>query len=193
VRNYPRSLPLLLAVGLSFCRAPGVSPASASSDNWYLLPYPVGVSSELVQGNNGPWGHSGHAAFAFDFIMPIGSPVTAARGGEVVKVERRFRDGTRTPGEENYIFIRHADGTFGRYYHLTTGGALIDSGARVRRGDVIGRSGNSGTSAGPHLHFDVTRGCPTWGCQTVHIVFQNAGSDSLIAGKIYRADRYPNR
>jgi murein DD-endopeptidase MepM/ murein hydrolase activator NlpD len=81
-------------------------------------------------------------------------------------------------------------GTFGRYYHLTTGSALVDSCARATRGDLIGHSGSSGASAGPHLHFDVTRGCPTWGCQTMPIVFRNAGSDSLVAGKIYRADSY---
>jgi len=188
-----RSLTLFFVVVLSFCKTPGVFPADVLNDKWYVLPYQVGVTRELVQGNNGPWGHSGHAAFAFDFIMPIGSPVTAARGGEVVRVEKHFRDGTRVPGEENYIFIRHADGTFGRYYHLTLGGALVDSGARVRRGDLIGRSGSSGASAGPHLHFDVTRGCPTWGCQTVPIMFRNAGSDSLVAGKSYRADSYRDR
>ena len=193
MNKYVGSLPLLLAVAVNFCRAPGVPPVAAPDDSSYVLPFPVGVGRQLIQGNNGPWGHTGPIAFAFDFVMPIGSPVTAARGGEVVKIEKRFRDGTKVPGEENYIFIRHADGTFGRYYHLTFGGALVDSGARVKRGDLIGRSGTSGASAGPHLHFDVTRECATWGCQTIPIVFRNAGADSLIAGTTYTATSYTSR
>jgi murein DD-endopeptidase MepM/ murein hydrolase activator NlpD len=122
--------------------------------------------------------------------MPTGSPVVAARPGVVVSVEERYRDGTRKPGEENYVVVRHSDGTFARYYHLTTAGALVDSGAAVRRGELIARSGNSGASAGPHLHFDVTKGCARWGCQTIPIHFDNAGADSLVAGRWYRAMAY---
>jgi murein DD-endopeptidase MepM/ murein hydrolase activator NlpD len=176
---------LAAALALISCRPVVQHPSIDPGDDGYVLPYPTAVSRKLIQGNNGPFGHSGAAAFAFDFIMPIGSPVVAARGGEVAKVEERFKDGTRVPGEENYIVIRHSDGTFGRYYHLTSNGALVDSGRRVKRGDVIGRSGNSGATAGPHLHFDVTRGCFEWGCQTIPIKFRNAGADTLVAGKSY--------
>jgi murein DD-endopeptidase MepM/ murein hydrolase activator NlpD len=176
---------LAAALTLIACWPTAQRPSIAGDDNWYVLPYPTEISRKLIQGNNGPYGHSGAAAFAFDFVMPIGSPVVAARGGEVVKVEERYNDGTRVPGEENYIVIRHSDGTFGRYYHLTAHGALVDSGARVKRGDLIGRSGNSGATAGPHLHFDVTRGCFEWGCQTIPIIFGNAGTDTLVPGKMY--------
>lgn len=119
--------------------------------------------------------------------MPTGSPVLAARPGIVVSVEERYKDGTRKPGDENYVVVRHCDGTFARYYHLTTSGAVVDSGALVRRGDLIGRSGNSGASAGPHLHFDVTFDRARWGCQTIPIHFRNAGADTLIAGRWYLA------
>ena len=175
----------LFALTLLSC-GPAVQQRSLDADDaWYALPYPATVSRKLIQGNNGPYGHTGAAAFAFDFVMPIASPVIAARGGEVVKVEDRFNDGTRTPGQENFVVIRHSDGTFARYYHLTTNGALLDSGSTVKRGDLIARSGNSGASAGPHLHFDVTRGCFEWGCQTIPIVFRNAGAETLEAGKTY--------
>ena len=79
------------------------------------------------------------------------------RAGRVVAVESRFADGTRTPGEENYIFIDHGDSTFSRYYHLTTGGVRVAVGDQVAAGDTIGASGNSGASAGPHLHFELHR------------------------------------
>lgn len=151
------------------------------------LPLPVGDSSRLIQGNNGPYGHEGHAAYAFDFIMKIGTPVVAARAGVVVAIEERFRDATRRAGEENFVIVDHGDSTFARYYHLTTDGALVAVGQPVAAGDTIAQSGDSGSSAGAHLHFDVTRGCYRWGCPTVPLAFTNASSDTLVAGRFYQA------
>lgn len=151
----------------------------------YRLPYPRLPTRKLLQGNNGPYGHTGHAQFAFDFLMPIGSPILAARDGKVVATEAKFPDGTRVPGEENFVVVQHADSTFGRYYHLTQGGVRVSVGRLVVAGDTVGLSGNSGASAGPHLHFDVTRSCREWGCQTIPVVFIDAGSDSLVAGHWY--------
>lgn len=162
-----------------------LTPAQRAAE--YRLPYPIGDSARLIQGNNGPWGHQGHAAYAFDFVMPVGRPVTAARAGRVVAVEGRFYDGTRKPGEENFVVIQHSDSTFGRYYHLTHDGPRVQVGSLVAVGDTIGNSGNTGASAGPHLHFDVTVGCYQWGCQTAPIRFANAAPDSLIQGGTYRA------
>jgi murein DD-endopeptidase MepM/ murein hydrolase activator NlpD len=153
----------------------------------YLLPYPPGVKNLLIQGNNGPWGHTDKIAFAYDFKMPIGSPVCAARDGIVTKTEDRYEDGNRTPGQENYIFVSHGDGTFSRYYHLTQHGVLIKVGDHIKAGDRIGKSGNTGASAGPHLHFDVTEKCPEWGCQTIPIRFKNVAENPLQQGKEYEA------
>jgi murein DD-endopeptidase MepM/ murein hydrolase activator NlpD len=156
----------------------------------YLLPFDEGVSSKLIQGNNGQWGHTRALAYAFDFILPMGSEVRAARNGKVYEVQGGFADNTRKPGEENYIFVDHLDGTFGRYYHLAQGGVKVHVGQRVRAGDLIGLSGNSGASAGPHLHFDVTRGCPQYGCQTIPIRFANATDPVPVAGKSYSPLRH---
>lgn len=156
-----------------------------SSSAAYGLPYPPSAAYRLIQGNDGPWGHTGVNAYAFDFAMPIGSDVAAARDGEVVAVQEAFADGTRVPGEENYVFVRHADGTLGRYYHLTTNGARVAVGDRVVRGQIIGRSGNSGASAGPHLHFDVTAQCQEFGCQTTPVRFDKVAENPLQAGRDY--------
>ena len=132
-------------------------------------------------------GHTNALAYAFDFVMPIGTAVTAARAGRVVAVEARYADGTRKPGEENYVFVAHGDGTFSRYYHLTQNGVRVHVGDQVAPHDTLGRSGNSGASAGPHLHFDVTERCPEWGCSTIPVRFSDVDEPTLVAGQFYRA------
>ena len=103
------------------------------------------------------------------------------------KVEESFANATRKPGEENFVFVDHGDGTFARYYHLDRDGALVAPGDAVAAGQPIARSGDSGASAGPHLHFDVTRACADWGCQTVPIEFVNAVENPLVQGREYEA------
>jgi murein DD-endopeptidase MepM/ murein hydrolase activator NlpD len=153
----------------------------------YLLPFPIGSTVHVLQGNNGPWGHTKEIAYAYDFKVPIGSDVCAARSGTVAKIEASFTDGNRTPGQENFIFIDHGDGTYSRYYHLTKAGVLVKVGDHVQASDKIGKSGNTGASAGPHLHFDVTEKCPDWGCQTIPISFSNSAENPLQAQKDYEA------
>jgi murein DD-endopeptidase MepM/ murein hydrolase activator NlpD len=153
----------------------------------YVLPYPPGSSYKVLQGYAGPYGHKDHAEFGYDFQMPIGSAVIAARGGVVVKVVESNSDATRRPGEENVVVIKHSDGTFGRYYHLTREGALVAVGDKVAQGVRIALSGDSGASAGPHLHFDVTKECLEWGCQTVGIKFTNVTENPLKQGVTYEA------
>lgn len=154
----------------------------------YVLPYEHGRSFVVATGNCGE-GHSRYAwdQFAYDFAMPIGTPIMAAREGEVIRIEERFADGTRIPGQENQIVVRHADDTVAVYLHLTTNGAWVMAGDRVARGQVIGLSGDSGNSREPHLHFHV-QACVS--CGTVAITFRNTRPHpwGLIAGESYRAD-----
>jgi murein DD-endopeptidase MepM/ murein hydrolase activator NlpD len=157
----------------------------AEESSKYLLPYPETTKYKLLQGYEGPWGHEAHAAFAYDFQMPIGTPVHAARSGKVVHVEQGHKDSTRKGGEENVVVIQHDDGTFARYYHLTQNGAKVALGESVKQKQVIGLSGDSGASAGPHLHFDVTRDCFKWGCQTIKMEFHNTKENPLKAGEVY--------
>jgi len=177
-------LSVLLAILAMACTD---GPTALDPEPSYLLPFPVGDSARLIQGNNGTFTHFGPSAYGFDFRMTIGRAVTAMRAGQVIATEERYIDGNRIPGQENLVFIRHDDGTFARYYHLTTNGALVTLGQRVAAGDTIGLSGDTGYSTTPHLHVDVTRDCVAWGCQTIWIRFQNAGADTLVAGTVYHA------
>jgi murein DD-endopeptidase MepM/ murein hydrolase activator NlpD len=152
-----------------------------------LLPFKIGTTHKLVQGWNGPYGHRNAAFYSYDFLMDIGTEVLAARDGTVAFVEQRFEDGNRISGKENVIVIDHGDGMFSRYYHLTKNGSRVEIGDRVNVGQVIGFSGDTGASAGPHLHFDVTVGCFQWGCQTVPIEFGNAIQNPLLSGRDYTA------
>jgi len=121
----------------------------------YRLPWPKGVERLCVQGNRGVVSHRDRGEFAYDFAMPVGSTVLAARGGRVVRVVDRH-DGRGTQAPNNLVVIEHGDGTRGHYLHLEQGGAQVEVGQRVRQGQAIGRSGNVGRSLLPHLHFHVT-------------------------------------
>ena len=87
--------------------------------------------------------------------MPIGTVLIASRAGEVTAVRQSNPDGTRVPGEENFVIITHDDGTHGRYFHVAQNGSLVAVGQIVGQGDPIALSGDTGESTGPHLHFVV--------------------------------------
>ena len=140
----------------------------------YILPFPVGTSYVLSQGTCSSFDHMTNQRYAFDFSMPIGSIITAARSGSVHAVEEGFSDGDREINHANFVIIEHENGTFGRYLRLTQDGALVELGTIVNRGDTIALSGNSGFGSAPHLHFDVTK-CGTCGdVQTTAVGFFNA-------------------
>jgi len=82
-----------------------------------------------------------------DVSLPIGSPVYATGDGEIIATFTRFN------GYGKYIKINHGFGYQTLYAHLSQ--FLVKPGQKVKRGQVIGYSGNSGASTGPHLHYEV--------------------------------------
>jgi murein DD-endopeptidase MepM/ murein hydrolase activator NlpD len=54
------------------------------------------------------------------------------------------------------IYIRHDDGYETRYAHLTS--FNVRAGTKVKQGQVIAKSGNTGVGSGPHLHFEIRKG-----------------------------------
>jgi len=122
----------------------------------YRLPFAEGLKVLVSQGYNGKFSHQ--EILALDFNVPVGTPVHAARGGVVVTVtERHDRNCTdrKCIDYNNLIVIQHSDGTFAEYVHLRKDGASVDAGDIVVQGQLIGESGNTGFSDGPHLHFAV--------------------------------------
>jgi len=111
-----------------------------------------------VQGNDGGDTHIDELRYAFDFSLPVGTPILAAADGIVVATVDCHRAGDRGTKEmrikANYVALRHDCGMYTRYYHLCHKGVCVNVGERVHRGMQIGLSGNTGFSGGPHLHFD---------------------------------------
>jgi len=110
--------------------------------------------------SSGPAGHfaAGDGEFAWDFGLPIGAAVLCAKGGVVLRFADHFPEGRAEKsfrGKDNFIVIKHDDGTLGTYCHLLKSGIKVKQGERVQAGCVLGLSGNSGYSSGPHLHFHV--------------------------------------
>jgi murein DD-endopeptidase MepM/ murein hydrolase activator NlpD len=159
----------------------------------YVLPYPVGTSYLVRQGNCSGFGHSGVYAYSYDVAMDLGTTVTAARDGTVAEVRTGHVDGDLTPGHENFVKIRDADDVLTAYSHLGTDGVLVGVGDVVVAGDVIGRSGNTGETGGvPHLHFHLSSCSEPVDCGTLPITFRNTTPDpvGLVAGQVYPAEPY---
>jgi murein DD-endopeptidase MepM/ murein hydrolase activator NlpD len=88
-------------------------------------------------------GHKG-----IDFVAHIGTPVYATAGGVVSKVTANSAG-----GYGRQVLIQHGLGFSSRYAHLSQ--VSIKSGAHVAKGTLLGLTGNSGRSTGPHLHYEV--------------------------------------
>jgi murein DD-endopeptidase MepM/ murein hydrolase activator NlpD len=127
----------------------------------YQLPYERGKTFYVGQSCDTNGTHQGGSnREAVDFIMPVGTPIHAARDGVVVNYHRLSNSGgvsSMHKDKGNFIEIRHSDGTVANYHHLRLMGVKVEKGQSVKRGDLIGRSGNTGFSTGPHLHFAVTK------------------------------------
>lgn len=124
----------------------------------YRYPFPwKGGPFRISQGPNGRVSHFGaRGRYAIDIAMPEGTPIIAARGGMVVKVENR-QSGRGTNPSGNFVRILHPDGTMGVYLHLMRGSVVVTEGQQVLVGQALAKSGNTGNSTGPHLHFVVQR------------------------------------
>jgi murein DD-endopeptidase MepM/ murein hydrolase activator NlpD len=195
MRNGRRIACGVCALLLSACEEPrlpcGGYPAQESSP--YVLPWPAGSEFTVLTGNcrDDVSTHSGDRRYAYDFRMPVGSLITAARAGTVVVVVDGYSDSDHEFGHENIVFVTHGDGTLSLYFHLRQSGALVGVGDVVRQGDPIGRVGTSGSIGRdlvPHLHFEVASQTRP-AILSLPISFRNTRPhpDGLVEGQSYRA------
>ncbi len=148
----------------------------------YSMPIDENSRWELGQEFNGEFSHQDEQnRYALDFIVPIGTPVLAARGGIVMETVTNFdRAGQNAKvyaGRANFIRILHDDGSMGLYAHLKENGVAVSPGQRVGVGEMIGYSGNTGFSSGPHLHFALQINT---GLRLVSIPFKMVGPNGFL-------------
>lgn len=140
-----------------FTCIPGDIVGTKHNDNYtYAIPFKPGFKSKVSQGYNGSYSHNGIKAI--DFVAPQGTPVCAAREGIVVEVVQHNKSGcasSKCMRLANFVKILHSDGSEALYSHLQYRGSLVSTGDKVGKGQVIAKSGNTGWTTNPHLHFEV--------------------------------------
>lgn len=142
---------------ISYVSCLGNSTLTTYDENYpYFLPYKTNTSYKVHQGYNGRFSHK--SKNALDFNLPLSTGVHAIREGIVVKIEEKNTKSCKKPScvkYGNFILIHHSDGTFASYVHLKKNGAIVNKGDQIEKGQLIGYSGNTGWSSGPHLHLQV--------------------------------------
>lgn len=101
-----------------------------------------------------------------DYSAPVGTPIFATGAGKVSKKR------TSITGYGKQIEINHGFGYVTKYAHMST--FVADLGDEVKRGDLIGYVGNTGTSTGPHIHYEVRKNGKK--VNPIHYFFQDLNS-----------------
>ncbi|MFC7911888.1 M23 family metallopeptidase [Streptomyces nigra] len=123
--------------------------AAKKAVSWVAPVEKYSKSASFMQ-NGARWAHK-HSGQ--DFAVPTGTKVVAAHGGTVVKAGGNGAgDG---PAYGNAIVIKHGNGTYSQYAHLSR--VEVKIGQVVKTGQEIAKSGNTGNSSGPHLHFEIRK------------------------------------
>lgn len=159
---------------------PALDPPAA----WWL-PLECGASAKISQGNFGDFSHQGKAAYAFDFAIPVGTPLVAMADGLVLHTYAETMPGDPCydgGGQEcfpyaNLVVLLHGDGTTTLYKHLSE--VHTEGGELVPRGAVVGLSGSSGYSTGPHAHAMRMEDCGAANCQSIPLEFADVAGDGV--------------
>ena len=123
----------------------GGSSSSSSNPGGFIVP----INYNYISCNG--YYSSGKFHGAIDYAASSGTPVYAAADGVVMTVK------SMTTSYGTHVVIQHANGLQTWYAHGTPGSVTVTPGQIVSQGQVIMKSGNSGNSQGPHLHFEVRK------------------------------------
>ncbi|CAH1670030.1 MULTISPECIES: peptidoglycan DD-metalloendopeptidase family protein [unclassified Chelatococcus] len=116
-------------------------PKASASANEFRWP----ARGRVIQGFGGRGGNEG-----INIAVPEGTPVKAAEGGTVAY------SGNELKGYGNLVLIRHEDGWVSAY--ANNGELLVKRGEKVKRGQTIAKSGQTGNVSSPQLHFELRKG-----------------------------------
>ncbi|MET9436348.1 transglycosylase family protein [Streptomyces sp. NPDC006551] len=145
---------------------PASRPAAAPQAGRFSAPVAGSLGTRYrVSGSS--WSSGYHTGV--DFPVPTGTSVKAVAGGTVVSAG--------WGGAYGYeIVVRHDDGRYSQYAHLSA--LHVREGQRVNGGQRIARSGSTGNSSGPHLHFEVRTG-PRYGSDIDPLAYLRARGVSI--------------
>ncbi|MGW0785387.1 peptidoglycan DD-metalloendopeptidase family protein [Streptomyces sp. NPDC002913] len=131
------------------------------------LTAPVSARTGTPYHQAGSWSSGYHTGV--DFPVPTGTSVKAVASGKVVSAG--------WAGAYGYeVVIRHSDGRYSQYAHLSS--LHVREGQQVGSGQRIARSGSTGNSTGPHLHFEIRTG-PGYGSDIDPLAYLRAGGVSV--------------
>lgn len=156
---------------------------------------------DLLEVNASGDQHSGDGKKNGDWFS-WGDPVLAPAAGRIVDVYEAQPDND-TPGRENkfkeedvfsnpmrlygnYVVIDHGKGEFSLLAHLMESSVVVEKGQNVKRGDVVGKVGSSGSSIYPHLHYELRTGpaIDAEGLPLFFNTFRRAGSKKSTSGEL---------
>ncbi|MFB7353148.1 transglycosylase family protein [Streptomyces gardneri] len=141
-------------------------PAAAPDEDRYSAPIAAGIGTSY--GTRGSSWSSGYHT-GVDFPVPTGTSVKAVADARVVSAGWGGAYGYQ-------VVLRHDDGRYSQYAHLSA--LTVREGQRVQGGQRIGRSGSTGNSSGPHLHFEVRTG-PGYGSDIDPLAYLRARGVSI--------------
>lgn len=120
------------------------------------IPSIMPISVKDLKGTPSGFGYRTHPIYkivkmhtGMDFNAVIGTPIYATGDGVVERAD------AEASGYGNHVVINHGFGYETLYGHMSE--ILVKPGQEVKRGEVIGKVGNTGTSSGPHVHYEVIR------------------------------------
>lgn len=178
---------VLYSLFIGFFTGPkDVSSYPPQSSSPYKLPWKSGVSRFVAQGNRSFTSHRDFQEYAWDFVMPNGTEILAARDGRVLEIQDRFNGiGLKS----NFLILEHEDGERSAYAHIRKAGALVKIGDQVKQGQPIALSGMVGQTIFPHVHFYVIN---RDGTSSVPISFREVSGGVPMAGHFYTSENSTN-
>lgn len=159
-------------------------PPEINPNGWYL-PLECGTTATVSQGNFGATSHTGTSAYAFDFAVPLGTPLVAIADGTVTQIFDETGPGdpcynggdSSCSGFANYVVLLHADDTKSLYMHLQE--VSVGIGDVVGIGQTVGLSGSTGWSTGRHAHVMRMENCAGYYCQSIDLAFNDVAGDGV--------------
>lgn len=172
-------------------------PPEINPNGWYL-PLECGTTATVSQGNFGATSHTGTSAYAFDFAIPLGTPLVAIADGTVTQIFDETGPGdpcydggdSSCSGYANYVVLLHADDTKSLYMHLQE--VSVGIGDVVGIGQTVGLSGSTGWSTGRHAHVMRMENCASYYCQSIDLAFNDVAGDGVpVSGDMVTSGNCP--